>query len=134
MAVQQDFSLDLIDHIECSGEQRNALRKFFIHPGVFDGFVGVMVQELRKKPMRPHLCDQKARRALISQFVEKVRERLGDREVRSFAEICEHVPVLELKLRKSQLGDLTELQTHETIDYKLYLQGYHKFCYHHWKP
>ena len=66
VAVQQDFSLDLIDHIECSGEQRNALRKFFIHPGVFDGFVGVMVQELRKKPMRPHLCDQKARRALIS--------------------------------------------------------------------
>ena len=67
-------------------------------------------------------------------MVETIRERLGEREVRSFAEICEHIPLLELKLRKSQLSGLSELQTHETIDYKLYLQGYHKFCYHHWKP
>ena len=96
--------------------------------------MGVLVQEMRKKPMRPHLCDAKARRALISQMVETIRERLGEREVRSFAEICELIPLLELKLRKSQLGGLSELQTHETIDYKLYLQGYHKFCYHHWKP
>ena len=59
------------------------------------------MQELRKKPMRPHLCDSKARRAVISQLVETIRERLGEREVRSFAEICEHVPLLELKLRKS---------------------------------
>ena len=54
-------------------------------------------------------------------MVETIRERLGEREVRSFAEICELIPLLELKLRKSQLGGLSELQTHETIDYKLYL-------------
>ena len=84
--------------------------------------------------MRPHLCDSKARKALIKQFVGTIRERLGDKEVRSFAEICEAMPSLVLKLNKADLGELSDMQKQETINYKLYLQGYHKFCNHMWKP
>lgn len=47
-----------------------------------------MVQEIVKKPMRPHLCDKHARVALIHQFVTKVRTALVGHEVRTFAEIC----------------------------------------------
>jgi len=100
----------MIDYIDSfPTEERNDLRRFFIHPGVFDGFVAVLAQELRKKPMRPHLCDPKARMALIDQFVSKVRQGLGDREVRTFAEICEVIPMMTLQLKKGdlhQLGDL----------------------------
>jgi hypothetical protein len=125
----------MIDYIDSfPNDERNDMRRFFIHPGVFDGFVAVLAQELRKKPMRPHLCDSKARMALISQFVTKVRQQLGDIEVRSFAEICEHIPMMTLQLRKGDLHQLGDLQARDVINYKLYLQGYHKFCHHHWRP
>ena len=84
--------------------------------------------------MRPHLCDSKARKALIGQLVEKIRGNLGSKEVRSFAEICEAMPILVLNLNKADLGELSDMQKFDTIKYKLILQGYHKFCYHHWKP
>lgn len=66
VALQQDFSLDLLDYIDShTGSEMNALKKFFIHPGIFDGLVSVMVQEMTKKAIRPHLCDKQARRKLI---------------------------------------------------------------------
>ena len=71
--------------------------------------------------MRPHLCDSKARKILIAQLVEKIRENLGENEIRTFAEICEAMPLLILELKKSDLGELSDLQKHETIEYKLYL-------------
>jgi len=68
-ALVQDFNLSLQEYIECKksgdSERRLALRKFFMPPGVFDGLVNVLVQQLTKKPMRPHLCDAQARLALI---------------------------------------------------------------------
>ena len=95
-AVQQDFALSLIDYIENSGDERNDLRKFFIHPGVFDGIVSMLVREMHKKPMRPHLCDANARKLLIAQLVGKIREGLGVKEIRTFAEICEAMPLINL--------------------------------------
>ena len=59
---------------------------------------------------------------------------LKDTKVRTFAEICEHLPILKFKLPKSNLATLSDLQAHDVVDYKLYLSGYHKFCYHHWRP
>ena len=55
-AIVQDISLSMHDYIS-KGERRNELRKFFLPPGVFDGVVNVLAQELTKKPMRPHICD-----------------------------------------------------------------------------
>ena len=76
---------------------------------------------MRKKPLRPHLCSPNARKVLIAQLVKKIRENLGDNEIRTFAEICEAMPLLTLQLNKSDLGELSDLQKHETIDYLLYL-------------
>lgn len=62
VAIYQDFCLDVLDHIKAQPlDERKALDKFFDSPGVFDGFVNVLVQQLHNKPMRPHLCCKKQR-------------------------------------------------------------------------
>jgi hypothetical protein len=40
-------------------------KSFFNAPGVFDGLVNVLIQELRKKPIRPYLADPVARMQVI---------------------------------------------------------------------
>lgn len=55
-------------------------------------------------------------------------------EPHDFSEIIEALPVIKLKLKKSDLGSMADLQGKDVVDYKLYMQGYHKFCYHHWRP
>jgi hypothetical protein len=63
VAIQQDFSLDLLDYIDShTGAALNTMKKFFIHPGIFDGLVSIMIQEMTSKAMRPHLCDKHARK------------------------------------------------------------------------
>jgi len=55
--------------------------------------------------------------------------------VHDFAEIMEHLGVIKLTLKKEDLdGPFYPLQYRDVIDYKLYLRGYHKKCYHHWRP
>ena len=45
------------------------------------------------------------------------------------------MPMIILDLPKANLGPAyADLQNHDNIRYKLYLQGYHKFCNHHWRP
>ena len=68
--------------------------------------------------------------------MHKIRAKLQqqDKQVRTFAEICEVIPCLKLNLLKQDLGVLADLQVRDQLDYKLYLQGYHKFCNHHWRP
>jgi hypothetical protein len=97
------------------------LKKFFIHPGIFDGLVSVMVREMTKKPIRPHLCDKHARRQLIHQLVTKIRSALGTTEIRTFAEICEEFPIMKLELKKSDLHTLHDLQAQDVVIYKLYM-------------
>ena len=71
--------------------------------------------------MRPHLCDKYARRQLIHQLVTKIRKALGAQEIRTFAEICEEIPIMKLELKKSDLKTLHDLQKGEVFVYKLYL-------------
>tara|TARA_B110000285_G_scaffold120117_1_gene135887 strand:+ start:1069 stop:1293 length:225 start_codon:yes stop_codon:yes gene_type:complete len=43
--------------------------------------------------------------------------------------------MIKISLNKKNLSsEFVELQGKETIVYKMYLQGYHKQCYHHWRP
>lgn len=104
-ALMQDVSLSLLEYVNKECDRRNELRKFFMPPGVFDGIVNVFVQQLKKKPIRPHLCDPKARAALIEQFVGKIESSLTDREPRTFAEICEVLPCVTLQLNKANLSE-----------------------------
>ena len=85
--LTQDMALSLHDHIN-KGEKRSELRKFFMPPGVFDGVVNVLVQELTKNPVRPHLCDSAARKALIDQLVTKITHAFQKSEPRRFADVC----------------------------------------------
>lgn len=65
----------------------------------------------------------------------KILKGLPDREPRKFAEICEVLPIITLDLPKANLSPaFVDLQESENIRYKFYLQGYQKFCYHHWRP
>jgi hypothetical protein len=65
--LQQDLSLSLLDYIESFKEddERNTLKHFFMPPGIFDGVVNILAQQLTKSPIRPHVCDPAARMALI---------------------------------------------------------------------
>jgi hypothetical protein len=46
------------------------VRRLFTSPAVFDALVSILVQELRKKPIRYHLCVPEARRQVIHQVVK----------------------------------------------------------------
>jgi hypothetical protein len=101
--IQQDISLSLLDYIETfQGEEKISLKHFFMPPGVFDGLVNVLVQQLTKKPMRPHIASAEGRRALIHQLVTVMRAKMREinHEARDFSEIIEALPVIKLKLRK----------------------------------
>ena len=88
--------------------------------------------------MRPHLCDEQGRRHLIKQLCDKIITELvvgKGYKLKDFSEICQYMPNLRLNLEKSSLtGEFAELQKNDTMKYNLYLQGYHKFCKHHWRP
>ena len=95
--MQQDFSIELIDYLEhikvTEGQERyNALKEFLSPPGVFDGFVAVMIQELRRKPIRMHLCDKEGgRRALLNQLVNKIYDFMVVQKgfkVKNFSDVC----------------------------------------------
>lgn len=80
-------------------------------PGIFDGIVNILVQQLTKTPIRPHICDPQARMALIKQFVEIVRQKMREikHEPKDFADVCESLPMIKLKLKKSDLGALADV-------------------------
>ena len=85
-AVQQDFSLYLLDYMnkEIAGEpleyQQN-VKRLLQSPAVFDGLVSILVQELRKKPIRYHLCVPEARNRVIDQVIRQVVQVMLDKKL-----------------------------------------------------
>lgn len=98
MACTQEFSLSLLDYLEMQTpyETQKVLKEFFNAPGVFDGLVNVLVQELRKSPMRPHLCDKQARLKVIDELVHHMMTRCAEKDIvlHDFAEMIERLPYL----------------------------------------
>lgn len=122
--LQQDLCLSLWDYIESfEGEAYHAAKHFFMPPGIFDGVVSILSQEMNKKPIRPYLCDKDARHALIHQFVSKIRATLTakNHQVKDFSEICEAMPMIKLQLNKADLGPLADLQGRDVVEYKMYM-------------
>jgi len=139
MAIYQDFSHSLISYINSQQprEAQQVYKKFFDAPGVFDGLVNILVQELRRSPIRPHLCDENARMAVIDQVVHTMMDKCDEKGVQlhDMAEMLERLQMIKFKLNKSDLSeDMQVFQSKDSITYKMYLQGYHKKCYHHWRP
>jgi len=113
------------------------LDQSFKSPSLFDGFVSILVQELKHKPIRYHLCEREARLKLIDQLIDKFHEAMVLNELtgHKFAEIVPYMPLIVLDLPRENLEEGSrEMQKNEVHQYKLYLRGYHKKCYHHWKP
>jgi len=47
--------------------------------------------------------------------------REDNHEAKDFADVCEALPVVKLKLKKGDLTTLADMQKHEVINYKMYL-------------
>jgi hypothetical protein len=103
---------------------------------VFDGLVAIMIQELRKKPIRYHLCIKEARVQVIDQLVRAFHKVMIDKALnpQKLGEIIENMFLVTINLDKKYLGAQHELQKNEVHQYKLYLSAYHKICYGHWRP
>ena len=131
VALYQDFALNLID---ISNEQPE-IKQFFNSPGVFDGLVNILVQEIKKSPMRPHLAEVNSRKAVMQEIVRQFMKMCDQHNliIHDFPEICERLSMMTLNLEKKHLNN-QDAQSSESIKYKLYLRGYHKKCYHHWRP
>ena len=85
------------------------MKEFLSPPGFFDGLVAVMAQELRRKPIRMHLCDtEKGRRLLLDQLINKIYDYLvleRKFKVKNFSDVCEYMPKINLSLKKSDLSE-----------------------------
>jgi len=138
------------------------MKAFFGPPGMFDGLVNLLVQQIAKSPIRPHICDTKQRKYLISELVTILMDLGTEKNLKlhDFKEVMEHIGVVKLKLRVSDLSEdfqealqkqaeqkarktMTEEELkqlngnfikRDQTQYKLYLRGYHKKCCHHWRP
>ena len=112
------------------------MKRFFQSPAVFDSFVTILIQELRKKPIKYHLCVPEARLHVIDQLVNKFVNVMLEKKLnpQKLGEIIEHLPMVVIDLDKKYLGDAADLQKNEVHQYKLYMSAYHKICYGLWRP
>ena len=94
--------MTLLDHInqQTPYETHLVYKNFFNAPGVFDGLVNVLVQELRRSPIRPHLCDSGARKHVIEQVVRVLINTCEENNLilHDFNEIFEKLTVIKLDL------------------------------------
>jgi len=134
--IYQDFSINLIDLIRerKSYEVRNA----FESPAIFDGVVGILMRELRKKPVRNFLLYEPTRLKIMNSFIDLIVNLFEDKEIhlRELKDVIEHKRILEVTLTKEDLGDLADFSelNHDSKKYKIYLQGHQKYCFHFWRP
>ena len=100
VAVYQDICLSVLDYIESQEtlEARKDLKEFFAPPGIFDGLVNLLVQQIAKSPIRPHICDSKSRRILIHELVTRFTDLSIEKnlKVHDFKEFMEHIGVVKL--------------------------------------
>lgn len=97
----------------------------------------MLVQELRKKPIRYHLCVPEARQQVITQIINSMVKVMIEKKLnpQKLGEIIEHCKVINIDLDKKLLpGDIAQLQKNEVHQYKLLLSAYHKICYGLWRP
>lgn len=69
------------------------------------------MQELRKKPIRYHLCVPEARKAIIDQFVRKIVQVMVDKKLnpQKIGEIIENASCIIIDLDKKLLGSAADL-------------------------
>lgn len=65
-----------------------------------------MIQEFRKKPIRPHLADKKARMEVIDQIVNSIKDICYEQSLilHDFSEVPERLPMIKINLEKKNLS------------------------------
>lgn len=74
---------------------------------------------------------------VIDQVVHAIMEMCNEKGwvIHEFSEVMENLRIIKVKLDKSDLAPEFQVrQNKETLNYKMYLNAYHKKCYHHWRP
>jgi hypothetical protein len=133
--LYQDFCLDLLDLLK---ERDYATRHIFDSPSMFDGVVGILLRELRKKPVRNFILYKPTRVKIMNEFVDMLADLFEEKEIhlRELKDVIELKRILEVNLVKADMGELAEYSelSHDSKKYKIYLQGHQKYCYHFWRP
>jgi len=115
-----------------------ATRNVFESPSLFDGVVGILLRELRKKPIRNFILYKPTRVKIMNEFIDMLVELFESKDIhlRELKDVIELKRILEITLTKSDMGHLAEFSelNHDTKKYKIYLQGHQKYCYHFWRP
>lgn len=110
----------------------------FESPAIFDGVVGILMRELRKKPVRNFILHQPTRKKILNSFIDTITELFVEKDIhlRELKDVIEHIRILEVELVKEEMGDLSEYSelNHDKKKYKIYLQGHQKYCFHFWRP
>ena len=65
--LYQDFSIDLLDRIHA--HKSYAVKRVFESPSIFDGIIGILLREMRKKTIRKFLLYQPTRYKIIDEFI-----------------------------------------------------------------
>ena len=71
--------MEIIEDWSSDKDETLRIKRFFTPPGIFDGLVTVLILELKKSPMRPHLCEKNARRQLMRQIIDIITTTVTDR-------------------------------------------------------
>eukprot|EP00344_Euplotes_crassus_P006583 CAMPEP_0197000198 /NCGR_PEP_ID=MMETSP1380-20130617/5195_1 /TAXON_ID=5936 /ORGANISM="Euplotes crassus, Strain CT5" /LENGTH=725 /DNA_ID=CAMNT_0042417395 /DNA_START=3 /DNA_END=2180 /DNA_ORIENTATION=+ len=134
--LYQDFCLDLLDVMK--ERDPKGLSKVYDSPSIFDGVVGILLRELRKKPIRNFILYQPTRKKIMNDFTDMLEELFESKDIflKELKDVIELRRILEITLTKADLGDLAEYSEmiHDEKKYKIYLQGHQKYCFHFWRP
>lgn len=136
ICIYQDFCIDLIDRINAYEDY--SAKKVFESPAIFDGVVGILIRELRKKPIRKFLLYQPTRYKILDHFINTLVELFEGENIhlRELKDVIELKRILEVNLVKEDLGEFAEFceLRGDSRKYKIYLQSHQKYCYHFWRP
>ena len=127
--LYQDFCLDLLDVMKKRDPQ--GLSKVYDSPSIFDGVVGILLRELRKKPVRNFILYQPTRKKIMNEFTDMLEDLFESEEtqLKELKDVIEMKRILEITLNKEDMGHLAEFSelNHESKKYKIYLQGHQKY-------
>ena len=100
-------------------------------PSIFDGVVGILLRELRKKPIRNFLLYKPTRVKIMNEFSDMLIELFESKDIhlRELKDVIELKRILEVTLTKEDMDHLAEFSelNHDSKKYKIYLQGHQKY-------
>jgi len=117
-------------------DQINARKSFkvshaFESPAIFDGVIGVLLRELRKKTIRKFILYRPTRLKIMDAFIDMLIDLFESENIhlRELKDVIELRRMLEIELVKSDLEHLSEYAelAQDSKKYKIYLQGHQKY-------